>query len=189
MNSSPRIVIRDALQDHATFVSKCVLAAMDLYGFGPGEAVNPNTVAVCNREDTLYSYKNSRLAMAGDVPVGCLVSYPGEIYREARALTFSLIPEVDRDLLEASAPETGPGEYYLDTLAVVPSFRGYGIGAMLLKDGIRKAERLGYACVSLIVEAEKTRLQEYYAQLGFREQGRMMFFGHEYLKCSIFLQK
>lgn len=185
--TKPAIVIRDATFEHASFIGKCVLAAMDLYDFSISAAENPDTIAVCGRKDTLYSYKNSRLAMIEDVPVGCLVSYPGEIYEEARRLTFSLLPGVDKGMLEASGAETGPGEFYLDTLAVVPAYRGYGIGRMLLQDGIRKAREKGFPCVSLIVEAEKSRLQEYYASLGFREAGRMLFFGHEYIKCSVSL--
>ena len=102
------------------------------------------------------------------------------------------------ELVEAPAgkfadaePECEAGEYYLDSLAVHPSFRGRTfeyegtqekLGHILLLDGISRGKSLGYARTSLIVDVDRPRLQYYYSQLGFRPVRDILFFGHYYTR-------
>ena len=66
-----------------------------------------------------------------------------------------------------SEMETGPGEYYLDSLAVVPSCRHHGIGKALLLDAIRKGERLGYDRIALVADSGMPHLVRLYESIGF----------------------
>lgn len=45
---------------------------------------------------------------------------------------------------------------------------------------INRGRKLGYHEFSLLVSVKKTRLKAYYESMGFRESGRIMFFGYEY---------
>ena len=74
-----------------------------------------------------------------------------------------------------SEMETGPGEYYLDSLAVLPSYRHHGIGKALLLDGIRKGENLGYIRIALV--ADLVRL---YESIGFVQADHRHAFGVDF---------
>lgn len=87
------------------------------------------------------------------------------------------------------APECLPGEFYLDSLAVLPEFRRMTfeyagstdrIGHLLMLDGIEEGRRKGLHRISLIVDKAKPRLNSYYSALGFRPDGEVLFFGHLY---------
>lgn len=164
-------IIRDARPDDAPFLAKCIMAGMHFYDFEtdiPGESEIFERLIECERrEDFLYSYRYTRVAEMNGTPVGSLLSYRGEIYREMRHKTFS---ELWPDLAQMDAEsemETGPGEYYLDTLAVVPSCRHHGIGKALLLDGIRKGESLGYERIALVADSEMPHLVRLYESIGF----------------------
>lgn len=86
-------------------------------------------------------------------------------------------------------PECRPGEFYLDSMAVLPEFRRMAfeyagatdrIGHLLMLDGIEEGRRKGFPRISLIVDKSKPRLFTYYSALGFRPDGEILFFGHLY---------
>ena len=86
-------------------------------------------------------------------------------------------------------PECLPGEFYLDSMAILPEFRGKAyeyvgstdrIGHILMLDGIEEGRRKGFPRISLIVDKAKPRLKTYYSALGFRPDGEILFFGHLY---------
>ena len=177
------VTIRDARVEDVRLVSDCVLASVDLYDFIHDSVEKDIALAVCGMDDTLYSYRNARVAEVGGMPTGCLVSYDGSIYAEARKKTFALFKEAGHEMKDSDI-ETGPGEYYIDSFAIRPEFRGMGIGHLLLKDAIGKASALGIPRVSLIVEKSKPDLQKYYSLLGFRPVGEMHAFGEDYVKME-----
>ena len=164
-------IIRDARPDDAPFLAKCIMAGMHFYDFEtdiPDESDIYERLIECERrEDLLYSYRYTRVAEMDGTLVGSLLSYPGEIYRVMRHKTFS---ELWPDLAQMDAEsemETGPGEYYLDTLAVVPSCRHRGIGKALLVDGIQKGESLGYDRIALVADSDMPPLVRLYESIGF----------------------
>lgn len=178
------IAIRQATPDDAPFIVWTVLSAM---GLEPGEIAMPESI--CRERDTLYSYCRARVAMAGNRVAGCLVSYPGSDYGLLRNRTWSLFPGFDAATMPQSDPETDGGEYYLDSMAVHPDFRGLGIGHALMRDALVHAESQGWEQAGLIVEQDAPRLQAYYALLGFEGYGRMKLFGHPYNRMRISLSK
>ena len=132
--------LRNAVSSDAPFLAQCILAGMHMYDFGesPSDSIKEilSWVSKCEtREDTLYTYRNSRVAEVNGIPVGALLSYPGEEYLARKEKTFR--GERPSLLKNSSAddPETDPGEWYLDSLAVHPDYRGLGIGKSLLRDG------------------------------------------------------
>ena len=77
--------------------------------------------SVCQRTDTLYSWKHALMAISPDnQPIGAIVAYPGEGYMESRHLTFSLLSNLITFDVNVMDAETRDGEYYLDNLAVYP---------------------------------------------------------------------
>ena len=176
--------IRDARPEDAPFLARCIMAGMHFYDFEtdiPAAADLYERLVVCERrEDLLYSYRYTRVAESEGVPAGSLLSYPGAIYRELRHRTFrELWPELARMDAESDM-ETDPGEYYLDSLAVHPSFRRRGIGRALLQDGIREGERQGFRKIALVADSGMPHLIRLYASLGFKLADRRHVFGVDF---------
>lgn len=180
----PNIFIRYATPDDAPFVAGCVLAAVDLYDFRSPSVETDVAEKVCSMDDTLYSYRNARIACVDGTPIGCLVSYDGATYAAAREKTFRIFEE-EGHTMPPTEMETGPGEWYLDSMAILPAFRGYGIGLHLMQDTIRLAAKAGARRIALIAEMSKPRLQAYYAELGFRQERELDAFGDKYIRMTL----
>lgn len=105
------------------------------------------------------------------------------------ASTESIDNEYANETFPLPEPECYPGEFYLDSMAILPEFRGKAyeyagstdrIGHLLMLDGIEQGRRKGFPRISLIVDKSKPRLKSYYSALGFRPDGEILFFGHLY---------
>lgn len=179
--------IRNATKADVTFVAECVLVAIDLYDFCGDCAKIENTAKVCSEEDTLYSYRNARIAEVDGNVAGCLISYDGKGYAESRAKTFAMFEEFGIHL-DIGARETGPGEYYLDSMAVKPQYRGLRIGHFLMEDALDIAHKTqGCHKATLLVGLQKPRLREYYSSLGFTTETEMEAFGTLFNKMALTL--
>lgn len=181
------LLIRDARQEDAPFLAECIMAGMHFHDFGEDMSGGMSDILEgltgCEgREDTLYSWARTRVAEVNGKPAGALLSYPGELYPGLRDKTFReywpafFTEHADDDL------ETGPGEYYLDSLAVIPAYRRRGIGRALLEDGIRKGVSLGFRRVSLVVDADYGHLIRLYESVGFVPDGHRHAFGTDFLR-------
>ena len=194
----PHVEIRRAYPEDAPFIAESVLAAMGYdrdsaisLGTGENHSVSKSHEEVkralediAARPDTLYSYRNSRIATYGGEVAGVIVGYDGAAYREMAELTFGLIAGKLGTAPFNPGEETGDGEYYLDSLHVSPDFRGHSIGTVLMRNELDIAEALGFRIVSLIVDKEKPWLHRLYARLGFEEAGETVFFGEKYLRMT-----
>ena len=168
--------LRPATIDDAPFVAWTMLTSLDL----PADDTTMVQKA-CLRDDTLYSWRHATLAFDGEKPVGCLIAYEGAGYAVMRTRTWKLIwGGGDAETFGDVELETFPGEYYLDSMAILPEYRGKGIGRRFLLRAIEEGKRLGCCCSTLIVSTDKPRLQLYYQTLGFAVCGKMELCGHQY---------
>ena len=183
---SSEFTIRDARPDDAPFLAKCIMAGMHFYDFESeipsARDIYDNLIVCEQRDDMLYTYKHTRVAESDGITVGSLLSYPGEIYRDLRHKTFcELWPDLARMDAE-SEQETGPGDYYLDSLAILPEYRHQGIGKALMQDGIRIGLGLGYKQVALVADSDLPHLIRLYESLGFVPEGHRHAFGVDFLR-------
>ena len=178
------LTIRNATPSDAPFLAGCIMAGMHFYDFEaetpPDRDIYDRLVKCEVREDLLYSYARTRIAEVDGTVAGSLLSYPGDIYREMREKTFrELWPDFFRDHGD-SDQEADPGEYYLDTLAVLPQYRRHGIGRALLEDGIRKGRSLGYGRITLVADHDMPHLIKLYEEIGFRKEEIRHAFGVDF---------
>lgn len=191
---TPRVELRKARSSDAAFIADAVMAAMGYDVFSPDALSSGNTpfgtlsavrdalVKVCAKEDTLYSWKNTCIAVYCGKVAGALVSYDGAIYKETASRTFSLMARLLNTEEARPGEETRPGEYYLDSLAVHPEYRGHSIGSILMRNALDEAEALGYNRVTLIVDKHKPYLHSLYCSLGFADEAEVTFFGEPYIR-------
>lgn len=177
------LIIREANQSEYLLLAESVLNAVGLNSF-PSEEDRRLLDAIsaeCRRGDSLYSYKHALVAEKGGKFVGCVVSYPGDDYPAMRKGTWERVGLAMGDnSADSSDYETGPGEYYIDTLAVRP--RGHDYGKLLLRHAIGRSQQAGYDHVTLIAEKDHPRLLAYYESVGFRKETELTFLDEQYYK-------
>ena len=186
------IYIRDATPDDAPFIARVVLAGIDMLDLDvvlPDEQrhLYEHLIEICRMDDTLYSYRNTRIAEIDGNQVGALVAYDGARYAKMCEKTFGLVMQTSGMDLNHNAMETGPGEFYLDSMAILSEYRGAGIGKKLMHDRVDFALSNGFQKVTLLVDKDKPHLQKYYESLGFAFSEEMFVFGSWYNKmvCSL----
>lgn len=177
------LTFRQATEDDALFIAWGFHTAM-LYDDATEERIQGFANDVCVREDVLYSWRNTTLALVDGQPVGMITAYEGRFYRSMREVTMGIVKEKLGVEFPGMEDEALPGEYYLDSLAVKPEFRGQGIGRALLQRGIEHGLALQLN-VTLAVDPVNERAQRLYASLGFKSAGSLFIFGHTYWKMVI----
>lgn len=212
------LIIRNARIEDAGIVAGCVLSAFgyDVYSKeGKNETLELGDTAIkvsdaldifaqiCAREETLYSYTRAKVAELDGLAAGVLVSYPGEENARLREKTWGLAmaaaggsdSPASSEFIKNAPAECKADEYYLDSLAVLPEFRGMSfeyagssgrLGHLLLTDGILAGRAKGFTRTSLIVDVSKSKLERYYASLGFRTESELLFFGHPYHRMVLY---
>lgn len=185
----PIVQLRDATLDDAPFIARVVLAGIDMLDIDaalPDEqrAIYEHLIEICCMDDTLYSYLNTRIAELDGNRVGALVAYSGARYAKLREKTFGLVKRSSGMDLSRNAMETGPGEFYLDSMAILSDYRGAGIGKMLMRDRMDYALENGFHKVTLLVDKDKPRLQQYYESEGFAFGEEVFVFGAWYNKLE-----
>lgn len=183
----PIVQLRDATSEDAPFIARVVLAGIDMLDIDAvlsdeQRAIYEHLMDICRMDDTLYSYLNTRIAEIDGNPVGALAAYDGACYAKMRAKTFGLVQQTSGMDLCHNAMETGPSEFYLDSMAIFSDYRGIGIGKLLMRDRVDFAFNNGFQKVTLLVDKDKPRLQQYYESEGFVFSEEMFVFGSWYNK-------
>lgn len=130
------------------------------------------------REANRFSYQFVHVAEIGGRVVGLLLAYSG---REIESLRFPMARQLfvvcglpgmfrflRRGLPLMGVKEAEAEEYFINSLAVLPSFQGQGIGTHLLSWGESKARALGLGKCSLTVEIGNRQASSLYEHLGYR---------------------
>lgn len=175
-------MISPAVFSDSAFVATVMMEAVEIPMMEEHRVPEDHLVAICERDDTLYSWRNASIYKVDGKAVAGLISYPGNGYHDVKMRTFQLVPagvlDFDPFTMDDEAHE---GEYYLDSLAVLPEYRGRGIGTALLRHGIETATRLGLLPV-LACDPDNENAYHLYCSLGFRTEGTLNIFGQAYLR-------
>lgn len=184
------MTIKNAEPCHAALIADAILEAV-----GPeithGLAGENNSVQdvhdlferLAGRDDTQYSYLNSRIAIDDDgMPMGVCISYDGgELIRLRRPFFHEANDTLGWDMtdseIDALPGETEPDEFYLDTLMVLPQYRGHGVARALIADAASKSAAAGKP-LGLLCDVDNARAERLYRSVGFVKVGLRPFAGH-----------
>lgn len=169
------IVIREAVVEDARFVALVVCMALHYDETHPLYEI---FVELSARDDAQYSYCNALIAEVDGEAVGAIIGYDGARLHELRRPLHTLICEKFGRAMDIE-DETEAGEFYLDSLAVLPQYRSRGVGALLLTAMSNKAFDEGYERVGLLVDFENPRAEALYNSLGFLRVNTTTFLGHK----------
>ena len=190
MTQTEDIRIIQAVPEDAPMIAEAIMNAVGddivshMAGKGTRDDVKTVFSRLARREDSQYSYRNTRIAMTADgLKCGVCISYDGGRIKELRRSFFE---EANRVLgwgisdeeVDALPGETCGEEYYLDTLSTIPEYRGRGVGSALIADAHSKA-RAADLPLGLLVADDNPSAKRLYERLGFCPVGRRMFAGEE----------
>lgn len=176
----PNITIRKATINDVRLIAYAV-------GNAIGEEVMPsfcgndwmNTITeVASLETSQYSYRNALIAEVDGSPAGVIVAYDGARLEELRAETIRIVSKYKPDFA-VSEDETESGEYYIDTLCVIPKYRKMGIATKLITTIREQVFAEGQRKLGLIVDIDNPTAERLYTSLGFRRVGMRIFAGHK----------
>lgn len=175
------IKIRPATRSDVDFIASTVLYSIEKEP--EKEPIVYNCLRnLCIFDETLYSYLRATICEVSGVVAGAIIKYDGEKYKERRDITFDFIKSKTGLDLTPNALETGPGEFYLDSLYVDPDYRGLGIGKILIEYCISHC--LLDLIPTLLVDSKAPGLQKLYSECGFRPVGKVENFGRTYIKMQ-----
>lgn len=170
-----KIIVREARRDDAPLIAEAVCMAV---GYDTSHPIYPVFLTLAESERAQYSYRNALIGEVDGVAAGAIVGYDGAMLEELRRPIYPLL---ERHLGEVPhiEDETEAGEYYLDSIGVLPAFRGTGVGRALLMSACHKAFAAGHERVGLIVDFDNPDAERLYTTLGFERIGTKRFLGHQ----------
>ena len=172
---SQRIIVREARMEDAPLIAEVVCMAV---GYNTEHPIYPVFLALAAHEQSQYSYRNTLIGEVDDVAAGAIVSYDGAMLEELRKPIYPLLEE-HLGSIPHIEDETETGEYYLDSLAILPQYQGMGVGRALLDAATERAFAMGHQRVGLIVDFDNHDAERLYASLGFKRVGTKRFLGHQ----------
>lgn len=173
--NTKKIVVRPAGREDAALIAEVVCMAV---GYDTARPIYPVFLTLAASDKAQYSYRNALIAEVDGTVAGAIVGYDGAMLYELREPIFPLLEKYLGSVLDIE-DETAAGEFYLDSLGVLPQFRGMGVGAMLLNAMSNKAFAEGHTRVGLIVDFDNPRAERLYTELGFVRVGQKRFLGHD----------
>ena len=173
-----KITLKRATVADARFIAENVLRALHI---DETDDRHINHLAdISRRDDTLYSWRNATIALYDGQPAGLMVAYNGARYCQMRDITFPMIRMYVGDDYHNMDDESRPGEYYLDSLAVLPEFRRRGIASALIKEMFRQRDKAGIPLATIAVDPENETAYRLYLRNGFRKNGQVTVFNTTY---------
>ncbi len=196
------IIVRKACKEDAQTIAKCILMAIPIDGFESlGNGISKDELAavlenIAQMDNAIYSYNNVMVAEVYDsksiapdeyavssikrTSVGAIVTYDGACLHQLRKPLEDLLEQYIGPEAHQWDDETSAGEFYIDTLAVDPQYRGMNIGSMLIEAACRKASELGHKKAGLLVDLENPLAERLYTRLGFEFVNFTPFMQHTY---------
>ena len=171
---SRNITIRAATPLDSKLIAMVVCMAVDYETSHPIYTVFEE---LAQHNASQYSWRNTLIAEVDGEVAGAIVGYDGAMLKQLREPIFPLLIKYLGSAKEIE-DETEAGEFYLDSLGVLPHFRGLGIGAKLIVAMCDKAFSEGHQRAGLIVDIDTPRAEKLYTSLGFEYVGDKCFLGH-----------
>lgn len=168
-----RMTIRKALIEDAALLGRVVIMALHTDDSHPLSGIFKE---LAGRDDSQYSYKNALVAELDGKPAGSIIGYDGARLHELRKPLYELMVAKFGSVRPVE-DETSAGEFYVDSIAVLPEYRGRGVGRALLADVCRRAFENGFCKVGLLVDVANPKAEAMYASLGFRRVNPTTFLG------------
>ncbi len=184
-NMKRDITIRKSEKSEAASIARLIMDAMTdeccLYFCGDGHGLDDfhaMMTTLVELDDSQYSYRNTLVAVDGETVVGVAVSYDGgRLHQLRRAFIDTAKRYLDKDH-SGMDDETQAGELYLDSLAVLATYRRQGIAKKLLRATKEKANDMGLPYVGLLVDKGNPTGEALYASVGFVYRNDSMWGGH-----------
>jgi len=173
-----KITLRRATVADARFIAENVLRALHIDETDDSHI--EHLADISRREDTLYSWRNSTIALYDGIPAGLMVAYDGARYRRMRDITFPMIRMYVGDNYHSMDDESCAGEYYLDSLAVLPEFQHRGIASALIQEMFRQRDEARIPLATIAVDADNDTAYRLYTRNGFHHDGQITVFGTTY---------
>jgi ribosomal protein S18 acetylase RimI-like enzyme len=124
------------------------------------------------REGRKFSYKNCVVAEQEGAVIGMLFTFPIEEEQEAD-------DEPADPILKPYEELEIPGSFYICALALLPGFRGKGVGTKMLSLAREQAHERGFDSLSLLVFEQNEGAVRLYERNGFEVSGRAPVVPHE----------
>lgn len=140
------------------------------------DQLHASIARIASCEETIYSYENTIVAEIDGKIVGAMCAYDGADYQR---LKQPVVDALGDNSGFANLKETEAGEFYLDSVGVLPEYRGRGIASLLFEAQCQRASSLGHKVAGLIVDEDKPMAEGLYIKLGFRYIDDKDFFGHK----------
>jgi ribosomal protein S18 acetylase RimI-like enzyme len=133
-------------------------------------------------EEGDYSYRNCCIAEVADRRVGMLLGFP--MPARDPSDVASPPPFDGTDVFAPYKYLEAPDTWYICGVALLPDYRGRGIGAELMQMARQQALQHGYKQLSLVVFEENTAGVRLYRRLGYETIKRAPVIPHPLLRAS-----
>jgi ribosomal protein S18 acetylase RimI-like enzyme len=174
-------MIRKAIQADSEAIAACLLLAMEEIVFAfIGERNKAKAAAFMHyfagRGANQYSFQNCWVAEENGKVIAAANVYNGADLHHLRQPVLNYInSQYNRNLQPED--ETGSGEYYLDTLGVLPGYRGRGTATRLLQFLLDEYVKRQHQTLGLLVEETNPAAKRLYLKLGFLPAGEKWLLG------------
>lgn len=127
----------------------------------------------------IYSFENTIVGEDENGIIGSITGYDGSKFKKLRK-PFIDYMKSNHAFNSELASETAKGEFYIDTISVIPYRQGYGIGSLLINEMINYASKSGHKKVGLLVDKNNPKAKKLYLKLGFEPSGEKTLLGTKY---------
>jgi ribosomal protein S18 acetylase RimI-like enzyme len=170
-----KIHIRPATADDKCIIATTICMAIGFDTTHPAYSVFEKLAVL---EQSQYSFRNTLVAEVEGKVAGAIIGYDGALLHQLREVAIPLIRQHLGDGVKLE-DETQSGEFYLDSVGILPQFRGMGIGRKLICMMCQRALEQGHYQVGLLVDLDNPRAEALYTSLGFKHIDNKMFMGHQ----------
>ncbi len=176
-------MIRKARPEDAVVVADIIFLAMEdiLYQFigkRDREIALSFLTDLLKQQGNQYSYENCWVAEQDGRVAGAVLVYDGAQLAALRMPVARMVRErFDRDFNPED--ETGEGEWYIDSLGVIPEMQGRGIGSSLLAFLMDEYTLKQQITLGLLVDRKNPAAKKLYLKLGFKTAGEKTLVGKQ----------